>query len=78
MAQRPLQRRRHLHVAELPNGEVEVLQGLGALVRVVVQKQLCEVEPFEGDLGTESYGPTNRQTPSPGEAHLAVLVVDDR
>ena len=50
--QRPLQPRLYLHVLELPDGEVEVLQGLGAFVGVVVQKQLRELEPCDGYLGT--------------------------
>jgi hypothetical protein len=33
MAQRPLKRRLHLHVAELADGEVEVVEGFGALRR---------------------------------------------
>ena len=38
--QRPLQRRLHLHVAQLCDGEVEVLDGGVVLVRVVLQQQL--------------------------------------
>ena len=52
--QRPLQRRLHLHVAQLGDSEVEVLDGGVVLVRVVLQQQLGEVEAYEGDLGTEA------------------------
>src|SRR5436190_1382658 len=39
VAQRPLQCGLHLHVAELSDGEVEMLDGRRALVREVVQQQ---------------------------------------
>ena len=55
MPQRPLQRRLHLHVAQLGDSEVEVLDGGGVLLRVVLQHQLGEVETYEGDFGTEAH-----------------------
>ena len=42
--QRPLQGGLHFHVAELADGEVQVLQGLGTFIRVALQQQLGEVE----------------------------------
>ena len=42
-SQRPLQGRLHLHLAELFDGEVEVLKGVLLLSRVVVQQQLGEL-----------------------------------
>ena len=40
MSQRPLQRRLHLHLAELFDGEVQVIQGFLLLIRVVLKQQL--------------------------------------
>jgi hypothetical protein len=54
MAQRPLQRWLHLHLAELAYGEVEMLQRLPALVWVVFEHQLSELEAREGKLGAEA------------------------
>ena len=51
MPQRPLQRRLHLHVLELADGEVEVLDDLGMLVGVVVEEQLGEAETGEAISG---------------------------
>src|SRR5688572_7047702 len=53
--QRPLQRRLHLHVTQLGDSEVEVLDRDGALVGIVLQQQLGEVEAYEGDFGTEPH-----------------------
>ena len=53
MPQRSLQGRLHLHLAELADGEVEMLQRFGALAGVVRQQQLGELEAGEGDLGAE-------------------------
>ena len=47
-----LQGRLHLHVAQLGDGEVQVLKGLGALVGIVVQHQLGQLEAGDRDLGT--------------------------
>ena len=41
MAEGALQGGLHLHVAELADGEVQVLQRLGPLVGVVLQEQLA-------------------------------------
>ena len=41
MPQGAFQRGLHLHVAELTDGEVQVLQRLSPLVRVVLQEQLA-------------------------------------
>ncbi len=40
MPERPLQRRLHLHVLELADGEVEVLDGICAFVGVVDEEPL--------------------------------------
>ena len=48
--QRALQRGLHLHLAELVDGEVKVLDGLGVLVGVVVQQETCEVKSGQGHL----------------------------
>ncbi len=42
-----LQRRQHLHLAELRDGEVQVLDRLIALVGIVVKQQLGELEAYE-------------------------------
>jgi hypothetical protein len=47
MAQGALEEGLHLHLAELGDGEVEVLDGGGALVRVVLQQQLGAPESVE-------------------------------
>jgi hypothetical protein len=41
MPKRPLQRRSHLHLAELNDGKVQLLDGGVALVGVVLQEQLA-------------------------------------
>jgi len=45
MPQRSLQRRLHLHLAELIDGEVEVLLSLRLLVWIVFKKQFSKLEP---------------------------------
>ena len=45
-----LQRRRHFHLAELADYEVQVRDGLGALVGVVVELQLGEQHTDDDDL----------------------------
>ena len=40
----------HLHLAEVVDGEVKVLDGLGMLVGVVVQQELCEVKSVQRHL----------------------------
>ena len=51
MAQGALQGWLHLHVAELGDGKVQVLQRLSPLPGIVLQEQLGELKPGEGDLG---------------------------
>ncbi len=46
--------RQHLHLTELPNGKVKVLQRLGLLVRVVLEEQLGKPKPSERNLRAES------------------------
>ena len=53
--QRPLQRRLHLHLSELVDGEVKVLQCLCFLIWVVLQEQLSKLEAGEGQLGAEPH-----------------------
>jgi hypothetical protein len=43
VAQRALQRRLHLHLAELADDEVEVLDCGRAFVGVVLEQQLCQL-----------------------------------
>jgi hypothetical protein len=50
----PLQRRLHLHVAQLGDGEVEVLNGGVVLLGVVVEEHLSEIEMAQGKLGAEA------------------------
>ena len=45
----------HLHVAELADGEIQVLHGLGPLVGVVLQQQLAKLKAGQGYLGPEAY-----------------------
>ena len=52
--QRPLQRGLHLHLAELVDGEVQVLQRNGAFPGVVLQKELGKMEASERDLRAEA------------------------
>src|SRR5439155_6120562 len=52
--ERPLERRLHLHLPELGDREVEVLDRSDALVRVVLEEELGEMETGEGDLGAEA------------------------
>src|SRR5262249_45829741 len=52
-AQRLLERWRHLHLPELRDGEVEVLQSLAPLIRVVVEEEVGEPKASEGDFRTE-------------------------
>ena len=54
MPQGSLQGRPHLHLAEFIDGEVEVIDGGVALVRVVLQQKLSQVEANQGDLGAEA------------------------
>ena len=42
------------HLAELVDGEIHVLQRLGALVGILLQQQLGELETSEGDLRAEA------------------------
>jgi hypothetical protein len=44
----------HFHVAEFGDGEVEVVEGFGALFGVVLEEELGELEAREGDLGAMS------------------------
>ena len=46
----PLQRRGPSHLPELGNGEVEMLDGLRAIIGVVLQPELGELEARERDL----------------------------
>lgn len=54
-SQRPLQRRLHLHLAELSDGEVKVLQGVLLLSRVMVQEQLGELKAGQGQLRAQPH-----------------------
>ena len=53
MPQRPLQRRLHLHVAQLGDGEVEVLDGRNMLVGVFLQEQFGQIETYQCYFGAE-------------------------
>ena len=53
MARGALERRLHLHLAELTNGEVEVLDGGSALVRVVLEQQVGEIEAYVRAAGAD-------------------------
>src|SRR5207247_368668 len=55
VAQRALERRLHLHLAELPYGEIEVLDRGRSLVREVVEQELGQAEAGKGDLGAETH-----------------------
>lgn len=46
-SERPLQRRLHLHIAELGDGEVQVGNGLGPLIGIVVEQQLGQFKAAE-------------------------------
>jgi hypothetical protein len=53
--QRTLQRRLHLHVAELGDSEVEVLDGGVVFVGVVVEEEFGEAEANQRDFGPEAH-----------------------
>ena len=57
------QSRLHLHIAQLSDSEVEVLQGLGALVWVLLQQQLGYLEGDARDLGAEADRGAHLQCP---------------
>ena len=44
----------HLHLTELAYGEIQVLQRLGLLVRVVHEEQLGKLKPGEGKLSART------------------------
>ena len=48
-----LQGRLNLHLTELPDGEIEMPERLGLVVRVVREEQLGKLKPGEGDLGRD-------------------------
>ena len=54
MLEGPLERRLHLHLPELGDREIEVLDRCRALVRIVLEEELGEAEASEGDLRPES------------------------
>ena len=62
MLERPLQARLHLHVPELGDREVELLEGCGPFLGVVLEQQFSELQSGEGELwsvtdpGTELEG----------------------
>jgi len=55
MPQRTFQRRLHLHLPKLGDREVQVLGRRLALVRVVLQQQLGEVEAYERNLRPKAH-----------------------
>ena len=66
-AQSTLEGRTHLHVAELSDDEVQVLDRFDLLVREVLQQQLRDLEPRESGLQTGTRLPR----------HLQRLAIDD-
>ena len=52
--ERSLERRLHHHLAELGDGEIEVLDGGWPLVWVVAEQELGQIEPREGNFGAIS------------------------
>jgi len=50
----PLQGWLHLHLAERSDGEVQVFQGFGSVVRVVLQQQLGQLQPCQCELWAEA------------------------
>ena len=52
MTEGPLERWLHLHVSELGNREVQMLDGFRSPVWVMAEDQLCEPKASEGKLGT--------------------------
>ena len=59
MAEGALEGGLHLHVAELGDGEVQVIEGVRPLVGIVLKQQLGELEAGEGDFGPEAGVPAD-------------------
>jgi hypothetical protein len=53
----------HLYVTEFSDGEIETIDRLGLLVRIVLQEQFGKLTPGEGVLAAETS--TERPCPQP-------------